>query len=81
MNITIAKTVEVKQVWMEKSQAQKYFGLEERFPYYQKLVSEFSKSEFKDGYLSPTYKVVLIDIKKFEAFLKWKAEKKFKTRG
>ena len=78
MEVTIAKTIELQQVWMEKSACQKFFGLDARTPYFQKLLTEFRESDFKDGYLSPTYKVVLVDINKFEAFLKWKEANKFK---
>lgn len=71
----ILKTIPVKQKWMEKSQAMKYFGLENRKSYFQNLLKDFKKS---DGYLSPTYKVVLIDVEKFEKFLREREEAKFR---
>ena len=80
MEVTIAKTIEIPQVWMEKSSCRQFFGLEERKSYFQSLLTEFRDGEFKDGYMSPTYKVVLVDINKFEAFLKWKEANKFKER-
>lgn len=81
MNITIAKTIEVEQAWLEKTENRKYFGLDVKSDsYYQDLLKEFKTSEFKDGYLSPTYGVVLIDVKLFEQFLRDKKAKKFKTK-
>jgi len=72
----ILKTESLKQKWMEKSDARKFFGLEDRKPYFQTLLKEFKNES--DGYLSPTYKVVLIDIDKFEQFLKKREENKFR---
>lgn len=71
----ITKVTTLPQKWMEKSQAMKYFGLENRKSYFQNLLKDFKQS---DGYLSPTYKVVLIDIDKFEQFLKKREENKFR---
>lgn len=74
----ITKVTTVQQKWMEKSHAMKYFGLDERKPYFQSLLKEFKESKFCDGYLSPTYKVVLIDIDMFEEFLRKREERKFR---
>lgn len=74
----ITKVTTIPQKWMEKSHARKYFGLEERKPYFQSLLKEFKESEFAEGYLSPTYKVTLIDINLFENFLKDREERKFR---
>ncbi|KFN92143.1 hypothetical protein [Tetragenococcus muriaticus] len=74
----ITKVTTIPQKWMEKSHAMKYFGLDERKPYFQSLLKEFKNSEFADGYLSPTYKVVLIDIDMFEEFLRNREERKFR---
>lgn len=74
----VLTTVPTKQKWMEKSHAQKNFGLEDRQSTFQKLLKEFKEGEYSDGYLSPTYKVVLIDIDMFEEFLRKREERKFR---
>jgi len=56
----------------------KNFGLEDRQSTFQKLLKEFKEGEYSDGYLSPTYKVVLIDIDMFEKFLRKREERKFR---
>lgn len=74
----ITKVTTIPQKWMEKSHARKYFGLDERKPYFQSLLKEFKEGQFSDGYLSPTYRVVLIDVDQFEDFLKYREERKFR---
>ena len=74
----ITKVTTIPQKWMEKSHARKYFGLDERKPYFQSLLKEFKESEFSEGYLSPTYRVALIDVDLFEKFLKDREERKFR---
>ncbi len=74
----ITKVTTVPQKWMEKSHAQKYFGLEDKQATFQKLLKEFKEGEYSDGYLSPTYKVVLIDVDMFEEFLRKREERKFR---
>lgn len=77
--ITIAKTIEVPQAWMEKQNAIKYFGYEGREQSFQKLLAQFKEhDEYKKGYLSPTYKIVLLHINTFEAFLRWVEKNKYK---
>ena len=77
--ITVAKTIDLEQAWMGKDHAIVYFGCENRKPYFQKLLATFKEhKDFKDGYLAPTYKVVLIHIATFEKFLRWHEANKFK---
>jgi len=74
----ILETIPTKQKWMEKSHAQKYFGLEDKKSTFQKLLKEFKEGKYSDGYLSPTYKVILVDIEMFEEFLKERQKNKFR---
>lgn len=78
LSVEITKVTTIPQKWMEKSHAQKNFGLEDRQSTFQKLLKEFKEGEYSDGYLSPTYKVVLIDIDMFEEFLRKREERKFR---
>lgn len=77
--LTIANTLELPQAWMPKNEAIKYFGFEGHESTFQRLLAEFKvHADFKNGYRSPTYKIVLVNINQFDRFLDWKAKNKFK---
>lgn len=80
MNLTIARTVQVEQHWMLKEDAMKHFGFKEKQARtFSRYLSEFKMNpEFTEGYMNPSYKIVLIDVDIFERFLKWKDKNKFK---
>lgn len=80
MELAIAKTVAVEKKWMRKDNAMKHFDFAgNQVRSFGVLLSEFkSHPDFSQGYLNPTYKLVLIDIDLFEQFLIWKHDNKFK---
>lgn len=80
MQITLAKTIEIKQAWIGKDDAIVYFGYKGKEQSFQKLLREFKEHElFKDGYRLVTYKVPIINIQMFDKFLEWKSKKIFKN--
>lgn len=72
MQVKMVGNVEtVSQCWIAKQDAIKYFGYENHQPVFQKILKRFKEHEkFKDYYLSPTYKVPIVRIDKFEEFLR-----------
>lgn len=74
MDLVIAKTIPIDKKWMRKENAMKHFDFDEnQVRSFGALLSEFKNHpDFSEGYLNPTYKLVLIDIDLFEQFLFWK---------
>ncbi|MFR3683916.1 MAG: hypothetical protein ACLTXM_02610 [Enterococcus sp.] len=77
--ITIAKTVEIPQVWMAKDEALVYFGYKNHVSTFQKILAEFKDHpDYQEGYRLPTYKVPIVRIDLFDQYLKWRDLNKFK---
>lgn len=47
---------------------------------YQRRMTEFKKSPFKQGYESVTAKEILIDIDQYNKFRSWKANNRYRAR-
>lgn len=82
MQITKVEVIQVEQKFATITQAMKYFGFENKSRRtFGRYVSEFTNhKDFKHGYINPTGHFPLIDLKLFEAFLRWKDATKFKPK-
>ncbi len=79
MQVTLARTIEVKQAWMAKDDAVIYFGYQNHKSLFQKLLREFKEhKDFKDGYRLVTSNLPIINIKLFDEFLVWRTSNKYK---
>lgn len=79
MQVTLARTIEVKQAWMAKDEAVIYFGYQNHKSLFQKLLREFKEhKDFKDGYRLVTSNLPIINIELFDEFLVWRTSNKYK---
>ncbi|MDT2961623.1 hypothetical protein [Enterococcus casseliflavus] len=79
MQVTLARTIEVKQAWMAKDEAVIYFGYQNHKSLFQKLLREFKEhKDFKDGYRLVTSNLPIINIQLFDEFLVWRTSNKYK---
>lgn len=79
MQVTLARTIEVKQAWMAKDEAVIYFGYQNHKALFQKLLREFKEhKDFKDGYRLVTSNLPIINIQLFDEFLVWRTSNKYK---
>lgn len=79
MQVTLARTIEVKQAWMAKDEAVIYFGYQNHKSLFQKLLREFKEhKDFKDGYRLVTSNLPIINIQLFDKFLIWREKNKYK---
>lgn len=79
MQVTLARTIEVKQAWMAKDEAVIYFGYQNHKSLFQKLLREFKEhKDFKDGYRLVTSNLPIININLFDEFLVWRTSNKYK---
>lgn len=77
--IEVGRVVPVEQLWASKSEARVMFGYKNHEAVFNRLWSTFKNhKDYRDGYLSPTYGVPIVQINKFEEFLLWKDKNKFK---
>lgn len=79
MHITKVEVIEINQKFANKDQTRKYFGFAKKSTAtFQRYLAEFKQhSDFGSGYINPTGGYVLIDIDKFEQFLRWKDKNKY----
>lgn len=77
--ITLSKVIELPQAWMAKDEAIVYFGYQLHKALFQKLLKEFKEHQkFSDGYRLVTSNLPIINIQKFDDFLKWREANKYK---
>lgn len=83
MEITKINILPVQPKFANKEQTMEYFGFAKKSTAtFQRYLSEFKQhEEFSSGYINPTGGYVLIDVKKFEQFLRWKDANKFRQKG
>lgn len=82
MQITKVEVEKIEQKFATIPQAMNYFGFEKKSRRtFGRYLSEFAgHKDFRHGYIAPTGHFVLIDIKLFEEFLRWKDANKFKPK-
>lgn len=80
MEITKVNVITIDQKFATVPQAMMYFGFEKKSRRtFGRYMAEFADhKDYKDGYINPTGNFVLLDIQKFEEFLRWKDKNKFK---
>lgn len=80
MGITKVNVIRITQKFANKEQAMEYFGFAQKSTAtFQRYLAEFKQHKvFGSGYINPTGGYVLIDIDKFEQFLRWKDANKFR---
>lgn len=80
MQITKVEVVNLTQKFANKDQTMEYFGFAKKSTAtFQRYLSEFKQNkDFGSGYINPTGGYVLIDIDKFEQFLRWKDATKYR---
>lgn len=78
--ITKVNVINIVQKFANKEQAMEYFGFAKKSTAtFQRYLAEFKQhKDFGSGYINPTGGYVLIDIDKFEQFLRWKDANKFR---
>lgn len=77
--LTVGRVVPLEQIYISKDEAMITFGYKNHPSTFKKLWTEFKNHpDFKDAYRSATYAVPTANVKRFDQFLDWKHQNKFK---